>query len=373
MGKNNKTKFLMQMNYLTLFLTILLVKIVDVSGHGAVVYPPPRNSIDHGEKPWSGEVPQQVPAVSDPKNGVWCPVPSHGGENKTTGENGQACFWFSNGCSIGCPECDGTTRGPSIHTNKADICGKNYRATVCDPQLRTVNTGADCGSDEDTYYYSPWRAPGSAPVLDSCGMAGGSPKWGHHGAQYRNSSHARQGDRGSQSLQTGVAGAYSWRAGDKVHVSWSITANHGGGYQYRLCPLKNNLTEERFQKMPLDFVGQQGFVWADGSEFWFNGTYVTEGTVPAGSKWAMNPIPRNDTANTGKSFPPRCQEIPDCGSTEVNSKCRCSGMWGPYDLLIVDILQIPASLAPGNYVLGWRWDCEESTQIWSSCSDVIIE
>ena len=92
--------------------------------------------------------------------------------------------------------------------------------------------------------------------------------------------------------------------------------------------------------MPLDFVGQQGFVWADGTDFWFNGTYVTEGTIPAGSKWAMNPIPRNDTRQTGESFPPRCKEIPNCGSTEVNSKCKCSGMWGPYDLLIVDILQV---------------------------------
>ena len=135
-------------------------------------------------------------------------------------------------------------------------------------------------------------------------------------------------------------GLYPWKAGEKVHVSWSITANHGGGYQYRLCPESSNLTEECFQKMPLDFVGQQGFVWADGSDFWFNGTYVTEGTVPAGSKWAMNPIPRNDTRQTGESFPPRCKEIPNCGSTEVNSKCKCSGMWGPYDLLIVDILQV---------------------------------
>ena len=126
--------------------------------------------------------------------------------NIPAGHNGQACFWFSNGCSIGCPECDGTTRGPSIHTNKTDICGKNYKATVCDPALRTVNTGAECGSQEDTYYYSPWRAPGSAPVLDSCGMAGGSPEWGHHGAQYRTSSHASQGDRGSLSLAPGVAG-----------------------------------------------------------------------------------------------------------------------------------------------------------------------
>ena len=135
-------------------------------------------------------------------------------------------------------------------------------------------------------------------------------------------------------------GAFTWNVGSRVNVSWSITANHGGGYQYRLCPQSSNLTEECFQKMPLDFVGQQGFVWADGTDFWFNGTYVTEGTIPAGSKWAMNPIPRNDTRQTGQSFPPRCKEIPNCGSTEVNSKCRCSGMWGPYDLLIVDILQV---------------------------------
>jgi hypothetical protein len=34
--------------------------------------------------------------------------------------------------------------------------------------------------------------------------------------------------------------------------------------------------------------------------------------------------------------------------------------------------QIPEGLAAGQYVLGWRWDCEESNQIWQSCSDVTI-
>ena len=72
-------------------------------------------------------------------------------------------------------------------------------------------------------------------------------------------------------------------------------------------------TEECFQKMPLEFVGQQGFVWGGGAETCFTGTYVrcscvvlslytvtsSEGTVPPGSSWAMNPLPRNDTANTG--------------------------------------------------------------------------
>ena len=68
---------------------------------------------------------------------------------------------------------------------------------------------------------------------------------------------------------------------------------------------------------------------------------------------------------------------------KVNSACLCSGMWGPYGLQIVDTLQVhpqssspdllpapsplcqvPASLPPGDYVLGWRWDCEESTQVY---------
>jgi len=351
----------------------LILMVSNVFGHGAVNFPPPRNNIDHGEKPWSEGVPNPVPPVDDHKNGFWCPVPSPFFDDKLTGHNGQACYWFSNGCSIGCPKCDGKERGPlSIHKNKTDICGLGHKATICDPSLRTVNTGAECGSDEDVYYYSPWRAPGSAPVFDSCGMAGGSPKLGGFGAQYRTTTNAKQGDLGSQTLEHGVSGVFPWQAGKQVHVSWSITANHGGGYQYRLCPEGHDLTEECFQKMPLDFVGQQGFVWADGTTFLFNGTYVTEGTIPKGSKWAMNPVPRNDTVQTGKSFPPRCKEIPNCGSTEVNSKCKCSGMWGPYDMQIVDILQIPKDIKPGPYTLGWRWDCEESTQIWSSCSDVWI-
>ena len=48
-------------------------------------------------------------------------------------------------------------------------------------------------------FSSPWRAPGSSPVFDACGIAGwrhfswspwlhflgGTNTWGHHGAQYR--------------------------------------------------------------------------------------------------------------------------------------------------------------------------------------------
>jgi len=101
---------------------------------------------------------------------------------------------------------------------------------------------------------------------------------------------------------------------------------------------------------------------------------VSTGTLPAGSTWAKNPLPRNDTANTGRSFAPKCEEVTNCGSeSRTSSRCLCSGMWGPYDVEIVDQVRVPKNLPPGDYVLGWRWDCEESNQIWASCSDVTVK
>ena len=133
-----------------------------------------------------------------------------------TGANGQACFWFSNGCAIGCDKCDGSTRGPipafagspllpvpghvdsgtQKPVSKEPICGakQSLPATICDPKQRTVNTGAKCGSVDDFFYYSPWRRPGSAPVIDACGTAGGRIPGqgpGGYGAQYQNTTHAK--------------------------------------------------------------------------------------------------------------------------------------------------------------------------------------
>ena len=68
-----------------------------------------------------------------------------------------------------------------------------------------------------------------------------------------------------------------WKAGQEVEVAWTIQverrggrlllqANHGGGYQYRLCPRGQKLDEECFQKMPLAFIGMQSFRWGDGTQ-----------------------------------------------------------------------------------------------------------
>lgn len=154
---------------------------------------------------------------------------------------------------------------------------------------------------------------------------------------------------------------------------------------HRLCPASEALTEECFHRMPLPFVGQQSLRWdrkigsrsdaggvagrgdassADSKQIWFDGTYVTNGTVPTGSQWARNPLPRNDHHQTGAGFAPACVEPDDCDVTARccgidPMRCRCSGLWGPYNVEVVDTVRVPKGLPAGDYVLGWRWDCEE--------------
>ena len=86
---------------------------------------------------------------------------------------GQTCVWFSQGCSIGCATCDGNESNP----NTRDRCNSGMKATNNDPYFRTYNRGVEAMSPGDIYQWNPWRAPGSAPVFDPCGMAGGSPAW----------------------------------------------------------------------------------------------------------------------------------------------------------------------------------------------------
>merc|ERR1712070_348076 len=152
---------------------ILLIAIPAlVHGHGAVVNPPPRNAVDKDLAPWNGPVPAHPPNVESQTG--WCPVPSKNGT--VSGQNGQACFWFSNGCAVGCDHCDGNSRGPipgthgpatdpptGIGRNKVGpngvVCKESngVKPTMCDPSLRSVNQQAECGGAEDWYYYSPWR------------------------------------------------------------------------------------------------------------------------------------------------------------------------------------------------------------------------
>jgi len=194
---------------------------------------------------------------------------------------------------------------------------------------------------------------------------------------------------GSQVLPPSASKA-QWVAGSSVEVAWGIRFNHGGGYQYRLCPVGQPATEECFQRLPLEFDRtKQTLLWNNGTRYPIKGVFVDTGVVPQGSTWARNPIPRVNDDNRGLQDPtsclgpngrsgPGCIQFPppcpfDTGlydwSTDGSGQGECSGDWTMG--LIADTLIIPENLR-GDYVLSWRWDCEETAQIWQNCADVHI-
>ena len=110
-------------------------------------------------------------------------------------DNAQACYWYQQGCTIGCPTCDHVSGRVQV-----DLCGLGkvsiicqyicfvlcllitlyyeglfgscitlslipQKATINKPEQRTVNRAAEAGSQYDIYQHNPWRAPGSAPVV----------------------------------------------------------------------------------------------------------------------------------------------------------------------------------------------------------------
>jgi hypothetical protein len=386
----------------------LLLLPTTVSSHGHLIFPPSRNSEDRHLPAFAGG---GYPLVKPFESyGCNCGDPDGcaSGLGTRSSGNGQGCFWFSQGCTIGCSVCDNATQ----HTHGKATCRTPMEPILNDPSARTVNREAVAGSVNDSYRYNPWRAPGYAPVNDACGMAGGGPKAGPGEGHFYTVPWAEQGDLGSRVLPKSAPGTV-WTAGSMVEVGWGIRYNHGGGYQYRLCPSSEPLTEECFARHPLPFYGygdhsappyQQAIRWTDGSEEWINATLVwvppphhaASGENPVGYAWAMNPIPRIhfDSNSSGqpagwsgcktpaigarcRAFDPPCKG--DTGWKPVNGthvnpvdvEGKCSG--DATSVTIVDRLQIPAELPAGSYTLGWRWDCEETAQVWSSCADVVID
>ena len=360
------------------------------AAHMSLVVPLPRNAVDRVLPPWQNGKWFPFAPTCDKPDPTWNPqIPSGCIPEGTDGwgcncANGtgpcdvaQSCFWFSQGCTIGCEACDGSPSNPNSH----DKCGSGMNATLCNPLHRTYNRDAECNTAADTYRYNPWRAPGNAPVFDPCGMAGGGPKQQGGEAKYTTTKFAKQGDLGTKVLPPAPTGIV-WPAGGIATTKWSIRANHGGGYQFRLCPASEPLTEACFQRTPLEFASAvHRLEWADtpnatlntppGSTT-INATLVSTGTTPAGSTWAMNPLPYSNaaqapTTGTG-TFEPPCEETVDRKKSDTG---RCSGR-DPFNTLIVDTLRVPA-VAPGKYVLSLRWDCEKSAQIWTNCADIEIQ
>lgn len=259
------------------------------------------------------------------------------------------------------------------------------------------------GGEKDFFRKSPWLAPGSAAVFGSgCGSAGGGPQ------VFNNGGVAPDGfEQGLDAIELPEhSDPVHWQAGSVVEVAWAITANHGGGYSYRLCPADGEVTEECFQSNQLQFAGnRQWLIYANGTKSrGFPIKKVSQGTYPHGSEWARNPVPGCNMCDTFEKCGPPLDPVPGLVNSSWHDQLSCtarcdgSGFWKDEggcpdgtaqfaeplpgisgfekrffkDFSILDEVYIPTDLEPGHYLLSWRWDCEESFQIWQNCADVII-
>merc|ERR1719401_599147 len=352
--------------------SLLLAFLPLAAAHSNLIKPKPRNAIDSELLEWKdGNAPYYwVPSLG--KNGTPCAC-----RNGTdVCASAQTCLWFSVGCTIGCTECDGGDEGPA-NPNRKDRCGSGMKATINNPKHRTLNRDVKAGSEEDWTKFNPWRAPGHAPVFDPCGRASGSYKATAGKGEFTETKYAKFGDLGSKVLPKYDTGTV-WKAGSIVETMTSFRANHGGGYQYRLCPLESNLTESCFQESPMDFADNSKLMLSNGTIIVLDSVDVSDGTLPVGGTWRMLGIP--DTTHVRPSgfptenwgFEPPCYEpgYPDHPPAGLHEG-RCSGQWES-NITMYDYLRVPENLKPGEYVLGFRWDCETSAQIWQSCADVTI-
>ena len=259
-----------------------------------------------------------------------------------------------------------------------------------------------------TYFYDfgdytkdmPWRSPGHSPVFSPCGLGGGGATR-HPGNGAVAPTKEDQGlDGRTWDATTAGTPAYGvktvWPAGSAQDVAWSITANHGGGYAYRLCPRGDGSaaaqSEECFQAGHLEFVGDKS--WIQYGDDASNRTAIpahrtNKGTAPAGSTWTRNPIPAcqyPDGVGTIICRKPMFEPpLPGlfgyggaaCSTVSAGAGGGCtqeqSQAWhDKFNFNIMDQVRVPKDLTPGEYVLSFRWDCEQTPQVWTQCSDITV-
>lgn len=348
----------------------LAALVVGAYGHGAMLMPAPRNAID-----------STIPGNNwgNGTNGTGSLEPLGVSCSNGTADNncrpGQSVFWFSQGCTPGCAECDGQGQRVPNWDHCNETRPEPFKPTLA-KKYWSANINATEGGPHDIWKYQPWRSPGLAPVADVCGMAGGSATPMFNGAEYTTTVYAKQGDRGSFLLKPRPTGV-TWTAGGHANVSWYIAFNHGGGYTYRICPRSEQLTEACFAepKHQLDFSSDYHTVLFKDGPKRIKNTIVREG---GGLGWMRSPIPMPNFIGSDcddmNGYP--CGGCP-CGSGYPGG-ARPEDFPNPFgspnagrSTAIMDEVSVPM-VPPGEYVVGFRWDCETSSQVWSSCADITI-
>jgi len=110
---------------------------------------------------------------------------------------------------------------------------------------------------------------------------------------------------------------------------------------------------------------------------YFVANRTTVGTYPPGSEWTKNPV-TNCAGFYGGAF----DSEPNCPNG-FQFAPHLDGLWGEgtsyfhnpefiFPWTIMDEVMVPENIEPGDYVLSFRWDCEQTPQVWNACSSIRI-
>merc|ERR1712216_1027320 len=135
-------------------------------------------------------------------------------------------------------------------------------------------------------------------------------------------------------------------------------------------------------------------------DFFIPAATTSEGTFPAGTQWRRNPIPmcncdagqgckagsadfsedyrllepyRIDASTATKTCPTGLQfESPFPEATEWSFGYGPNGELAGPPFQMIDTIEVP-QVPKGEYTLSWRWDCEQTPQVWNQCADILIQ
>jgi len=253
--------------------------------------------------------------LSDNNNRLF--VSSHGTMVYPTPRQPESVYWYQVGCLIGC-KCSGGGKEQYPSPESMD-CESPARPTLTSAEYLTWNIGVGGVGNDDNgsagfpaasikknwNQYMPWRSPGSSIPIDSCGIASGFDPNAkvQYPAQFSTSDGVPvpQGTKGTE-LPKGTETV--WESGSIVEAAFHLTVNHGGGYQYRVCPTSSSsaaaaavvVDEECFHSNPLPFADDKHTVVLMSNDkghtnITIDAVDVTEGVHPKGHEWRKLPIP----------------------------------------------------------------------------------
>merc|ERR1712232_1314153 len=216
------------------------------------------------------------------------------------------------------------------------------------------------------------NCPGEADVQSSCGVwwfgcgnAGKNNPWSKKAGDFWCDGKRYLGSRG----QT------TWEAGSVVEVAWTITANHQGAIGYRLCPRSqvgqdsgnDGATEKCFQANHLKYATNETCI-----QCLTNGIATARKCFPATDHVGKNGNAYRETVAhlcAGHKQGDFCNGLMDYPCFDHRDVTRYDGPEGGFSL--VDKVIVP-DLPEGDYVLSWRWDCQDTPQVWMNCADIKV-